>query len=89
MNLDWDDAYVRSDLFNIIYNITKESNYDIVEYMGIAGILFDFSKKNLLLVNIWDKENAIFQVDVSHYPFRNTHLFIVYLFMILLLMLFM
>ena len=73
MNLDCDDIYVRQDLFSIICNNTKESNYDIVEYLGIAGNSFNFSKKNLLLVNKWDKEDVIFQPDVSNYPFKNKH----------------
>ena len=73
MNLDSDDLFVRSDLFNMVYKTIKTCNYDILEYLGIQSRSFNFSQDNELLINSWEKGDVILQPDVSNYPFKNTY----------------
>ena len=74
LNLDHDDLFLDSDVFDTVYNEAEKNNFDIISFMFVQGTDYNININNVIdgfTTNLKDNF-TVYQPDLAYYPiFKN------------------
>ena len=74
LNLDHDDLFFDSDVFDTVYNEAEKNNFDIISFMHIQGTDYNININNVLdgFTTNHKPNFTVYQPDLAYYPiFKN------------------
>jgi len=74
LNLDHDDLFFDSDVFDTVYNEAERNNFDIISFMHIQGTDYNININNVIdgFTTNHKPNFTVYQPDLAYYPiFKN------------------
>ena len=74
LNLDHDDLFFDSDVFDTVYNEAEKNNFDIISFMHVQGTDYNININNVIdgFTTNHKPNFTVYQPDLAYYPiFKN------------------